>query len=370
MKNKVRKEIGNALSETTYAYNNNNGQIQCVKATEFDIARIVCRIENLTCTMIQSSAIEFSVKTNKYTKGTYLHATKFGQNVLNELKVDIRSIKRHFPFHRFNPYVELFMRNSEDRHLFELPWIISTLSNKDVVMQVDVLNGFIDAIRKEGNSKKFKTTMAEFKRLANKNYRELLLYTDALFDEYARLLVIRLDLGYLKKHCWPLNLESSVTHLEVKKHWKNMLSYLSTKLPNDCFAGFAYKLEYGLEKNFHFHILVFLDGSKVREDATIARLIGEHWNKNITAGKGLYFNCNAIKLEYKSCGIGMINHSDTEVRENFKVKVATYLTKTDYYIKLVAPGNGRTFGKGNMPKPKISKLGRPRIKTKLESGEI
>ncbi|MCY1462462.1 hypothetical protein D9M71_802370 [compost metagenome] len=114
-------------------------------------------------------------------------------------------------------------------------------------------------------------------------------------------------------------------------------------------------------------MLIFLDGSKVREDVVIAKMIGEHWNSVVTEGKGIYFNCNAKKSNYKFCGVGMINHFDLELRENLLRKAVIYITKPDYYKKIVVPGNGRAFGKGVIPKMTGARRGRPRRTPALQA---
>jgi hypothetical protein len=56
----------------------------------------------------------------------------------------------------------------------------------------------------------------------------------------------------------------------------------------------------------------------------------------------------------------MIRYHDRELREGLKI-AAGYLTKPDYYARMIVPKNGRTFGKGEiLPKPKASNRGRPR----------
>jgi len=103
-------------------------------------------------------------------------------------------------------------------------------------------------------------------------------------------------------------------------------------------------------------MMFFFDGSKVREDITKASLIGRYWTDVVTKGRGLYFNCNRVKFAYKSCGVGMVDHGDAELREGLR-RAVIYLTKTDLYMKLQTEGRG--MGKGLYPSPKGSR-GRPR----------
>lgn len=364
MNSNMKNQIGNALRESTIAYGKNGELVQPVVTQEYDLVSQVKFVEEMIVKVTRSSEVMFSVKTRKVLKSKFIQETKLGKLFMIGLGSSIYEIRQHYPLHQFNPYFNLFVQHVEDRHLYEiLPWINRPINDDDVYKWCDVLNGCVDSIRKEANSAAFKKTINDYHRVANKNYRELIRYINAQFDQCARQLVLRLDLGYMKAQLWPNGVETPMQYEEVKKHWEAMLRYLSKKLPNDCLNGFAWKLEYGLEKSFHYHVLIFLDGSKVREDVTIARLIGEQWANIITGGKGLYYNCNAFKDGYKSCGIGMVAHDNIAAREGLE-KAAFYMCKTDYYIKMVAPGNGRTFGKGNMPQPRTSNRGRPRATTK------
>ena len=57
-------------------------------------------------------------------------------------------------------------------------------------------------------------------------------------------------------------------------------------------------------------------GSKVREDQTLAMLLGNYWKNFITQGRGTYHYWNAFKDGYKTLGVDMINYYDLELRES------------------------------------------------------
>lgn len=354
-----RGEIAKALRSSTYSYFKANGDIKITLTRELTLANQVCHIESLIGRLIRSNEILFSIQIDKSANRKSLQSSILGKQFLIRLRSDISDISQHYPIHTFNPFVELFIKNIDPQ--LNIPnSSIHTLADKELEVFVDSLNRSVDSIRTEAKSQKFKKTMGDFHRLSNKNYRELQKYIDALFIQYSRLLILRIDFGYLKMHGWPNGIESPVQYTEVKEHRNKLIRVIKEKLLPASLVGFAWKLEYGLEKSYHHHVMLFLDGSKVREDVTIARIIGDYWNNTITAGKGLYYNCNAYKSGYKSCGIGMVNHHETALREGLK-SAALYMTKTDYYIKTLVPNNGRAFGKGNMPKLKIAKRGKPRI---------
>ena len=112
-------------------------------------------------------------------------------------------------------------------------------------------------------------------------------------------------------------------------------------------TGFIATLEYGLLRGYHFHALIFLNGHLVQDEVRIAWRLGEHWANVICEGQGRYWNCNA--QEYAERGIGVINYYDGDKRVALVEKVASYLTKTDFWVQF-QPG-GKTLFKGLMPEP-------------------
>lgn len=115
-------------------------------------------------------------------------------------------------------------------------------------------------------------TSRRIREAAAKNQRGLEAYIDALFECHARLLVVRLDLGYGKadKH--------RITAKETLDHRDALLESLRRKtLPGlQSLEGYAWRLEYGAQRQFHYHLLLFFNGAKARQDITLGRRLGEH----------------------------------------------------------------------------------------------
>lgn len=289
----------------------------------------------------------------------------------------IYHIRGFFPSHQLNPYIDVFFRKLE---VFPYDDLKSFLENSEprpnedgwLPEAVEMLNGFVDGIRNEVNSKAFKEIIYEHQRKTKKNHDSLMKYIDRLFGRHSRLLVLRIDLGYGKKderHDYSYYLkpqEDDDIDIEKKcqqaqQHRENLFNNMRSNKLFEHLCGFAWRLEYGVMKGFHFHTLFFFDGAKVQNDVLIARKIGEYWVDVITKGSGIYYNCNANKKDYQYLGIGMINHTETELIENLKEKVSSYLVKPDYYVKMaLTDKKARTFGKGQI-KPKNNR-GRPRVK--------
>ena len=283
--------------------------------------------------------------------------TKVGKKLLMSVWA-WEDIERYYPIHDFTPCVKMFFECTKEHAQAFYFRRNPRFFDGDPSIVIESLNSVVERIRAAVRGCAFKAEQNAHRRLSNKNYKSLVNYVDAIFEEWSRVLVLRVDLGYSK----PVVLRSFREGLQferVKEHREKFLRLLRRKLPPKTLLGHAWKLEFGLSKSYHYHCIFFLDGSKLREDVAWARTIGELWVERVTEGQGIYYNCNRAKGNYRACGIGMIEHFDKSMRNNLQ-KAAVYLTKVEYYMRIATEGRARTFGRGEMPKRKIKKRGRPR----------
>jgi hypothetical protein len=354
------EELEKQFLQSTYAFLETGDGVKTAITHDFDGACHVIGITKLVHKIIDSRRLVFMLTRPRCgKKELYLHS--IGHQVLNQvmnLRHYLEEIKRGFPLHGINPYVNLWFSIAHDMRLMDIfnkdiigHYPFGECSERKIENMARLLNQFVDRIKKQAESAKFKKTVNDRKRLMDKNYNGLGDYFNSLFKEHRKLLVLRIDLGYKTPHCPSGQPDAYMKYAEANGHRERFFNNMRS---NDLFkhkVGHIWKLEYGLEKGFHYHMVLFFDGSEVRQDATICGMIGGYWNDIITEGKGIYFNCNAKKEEYKYLGIGMIGRNDTELRENFLRHVASYLTKVDYYARIADPDIGRTFGRGEIVKP-------------------
>jgi hypothetical protein len=277
------------------------------------------------------------------------------------ISIDYDKFDTLFPHSELNPYFKIFKKQVQglELNLLEENTLLHPVSKKESESSAVKLNQFVDNVRQAAKEQEFVKEIRHHTRKSNKNQASLNSFIDKLFYHKSKLRVIRVDLEYGREY--GLDSEAPITYKEAVKHREVLINDLRKRLYKGSFIGFVWKLEYGLMNTFHYHMLIFLDASKIRGDVNAGWRIGRHWEDVVTGGKGRFWNCNANKSSYRECGIGEIPHSSPELMANLK-KAASYLVKADYYIRSAIPGRGRAFGKGaEIPKVK-SNRGRPREK--------
>lgn len=372
--NLTKEEINNYFLRSTYEIDPEDNK-RLLPTLDEEPAYALNDIDNLVHRIIESKGVLFNI--NIVFKRNYFECKKPTIFKAMDRLIDsslFRCINRSFPTHSFNPYVQLFLRNARDKLGNRMP-LIRDCPDELLIQSVDKLNDFINSIRKEAKSPEFKKTLSNYKRSSDKNYDSLDKYIKKLFIKHTRLMVLRIDFGYRKVDYIPDEEQRKEMYLQAVNDreifFKKRESNKITKKLFKHMLGYAWKLEYGLRKGFHYHVFLFFDGSKRWKDKFRARKIGEYWQNNITKGKGIFHSCNANKDGYKYLGIGVINDDDVKLREGLK-KAAEYLTKADSYnVRMIVPGGGdgggggRTFGKGEVTAK--SNKGRPRIRPRVRA---
>ncbi len=265
-------------------------------------------------------------------------------------------IQQYSPGFSFSEYVTLFFDSCLELRLSDiLPHVGPRFDypDHDGKLGGELFNDLILLIRQKASTKTFQKKLYNRKYNSKRNYESAERYIAALFDAYPKLLVLRMDFSFLKEH------RASITHDMASKY---IDTFLNNKRSNSLFApwvGYIIKREQAVHDGLHFHLIIFYEGEVAQRDIYLAEKINDYWKSQITDGKGWAFNCNRRKHKYKNCGIGMINHSDLDKRENLLLAV-NYLTKKEQYLRIKASNKSKVFRMGQPPKKKKSKAGRPR----------
>lgn len=180
---------------------------------------------------------------------------------------------------------------------------------------------------------------------------------DALFNDYSRLLFIRLDL-YWQKHC-----SDVISHQNMNEAFDRLRNNLRFNSLFEHYITYCAKLEYGLERGWHFHVLFFFDGQRVRNDYLLAQGIGQYWSTVITRNLGAYYSANMNSDQYQNYVMGAINYYERDKIMNAKA-AACYLAKETVLHPAVpmhdaAGKRYRAYRQGQYT-PSASPFGRPR----------
>ncbi len=188
------------------------------------------------------------------------------------------------------------------------------------------------------------------------NYQRMVAYVDGLFEYRSVLLVLRVDFSYRQDVAATLTLEEA--RADLAHLLRNRRS--NPRLFGD-WLGYIIKTEYGVSKGYHFHALIFFDGTNRQNGVYWGMELGRYWETTITQGRGIFFNSNARKdiLEDK-IGTGKIGRKDVLKRRNLN-RLIGYLVKAEQFIRVKRVGSkSKMVIRGVIP-VRESRAGRPRV---------
>lgn len=174
------------------------------------------------------------------------------------------------------------------------------------------------------------------------NLQKLHDYCEKIHRKYSKVLVIRIDLAYLKSGRHLVNISTVYSHLYQLLKKKDLGSK-----PFEGLIGYVWAIEQGADKGYHIHCAFYFNGQKHQRDSYIAYHIGILW-RTITGNQGTFYNCNKHKKKYRYLGIGMIHRND-DTAVNHSISAVAYLArpeKTDQYLRVRPKKNARTFATG------------------------
>ncbi|WP_295521658.1 inovirus-type Gp2 protein [uncultured Pseudacidovorax sp.] len=220
------------------------------------------------------------------------------------------------PDFHWSPKIKLFKECCE-----ELGLSPSMLKGFSGMQAKPVWEALIVLIRKRARKPEFKAAMRRIEQRRNYHAKKFRTLVTSMFEKYAKICCIRVDLGVSAKNA------SGVSAEQMKKWMKQFKNNWRTNSAFENLVAYAICYECGVQHGVHCHCTFFFDGSKVRHDVFHADRIIQYWETTITKGKGLGFNCNHKKAaRYRRVGIGNIHHSETQ-------KIEDLLFAMSYFYK-------------------------------------
>jgi Inovirus Gp2 len=270
-----------SLNERTYLthpINNDN----LLTSNDLNAAETLKAIEGLVRTIIENKDECFYTVNDCGNGYSQVYQSALFSWIVQTLSDYNWQTKNHFIILQFNPYVDVFVRNVGTVNLLENIKVHNALNiidgryenELDWVLfrrMADGITDLVNQIKFEAQSPWFKSIVGKAHRSSEKNCMGLMEYIDSLFDHYSRLLVIRVDFGYRMGNVVSSESDIISKYLEAKEDRKHFFN--NVKSNTNLFehlVGYVWKLEYGADKGYHYHMLFFFYAAKVRQDETIA----------------------------------------------------------------------------------------------------
>ncbi|KZC40406.1 hypothetical protein RHOFW510R12_04005 [Rhodanobacter sp. FW510-R12] len=238
---------------------------------------------------------------------------------------------------RFNPHIAVMLRACQKampaiRHANGM---IIDLSNEKVRRRIEWIARFV---RRCCRSSWFKRIEANRTKLERKNFLSCCRYMAEGFQQYSRLLVLRVDL-YIR----PTHHTAEDVRLAEKCLERYLRDLDEGRIVPDVLRRIC-KRECGFDRGMHYHLLVALDGHKHQNACHLSKLLGEKWLKKCGPLRASYFNCYVRRHHYEYNAIGSVHISDWRMLMGIKEAIK-YLAKGDGYVMT---GHKRNLMRGTM----------------------
>lgn len=267
-------------------------------------------------------------------------------------------VELYRPHLHYSPHIEIFFRSCIDLRIAHEPLESPRRVHHDGKPHGVRFNELIDYIRSMALSKPFQNRADEARSRRMKHFIRTMTDIDYLFEHVrSRMMVMRLDLHYRREFIGMVEPE------EADNNFKRFLSNMKGK-PSlfDDMLYYVWKAEQSRSGAYHYHFLFFFTNDRLLKDDYRAKQIGEYWSKEITQGRGTYFNANLSeeKEKHKKLAIGRIEWTDHQKRDNLK-NIIAYFCKDDQGLRTKVSKKTRSYGSSTIIRNKGKKMGRPRI---------
>lgn len=203
---------------------------------------------------------------------------------------------------------------------------------------------WIDEVLKKASSEYWRKQISNAKGKCARREERMKKSIDKLICRYGRILIVRIDLFYSNRQ-----LAASRISDDLQRLRRNMSR--NKALSDGHLIGFV-KMEFGIAKGPHAHLLLIYDGNVRWRDDVVGDIWGKYWADTITRGDGSFFNANRLSakdrlskhigIPVELLAIGMHKISDSEKRRNLSALVG-YIAKDDQRLVTNLDGASRSF---------------------------
>lgn len=336
-------ELFSVLERNQYYISDGDAELGCVIGSD-----VKCIEDMGVSIQVVMSIIAGESYKVQAVKGGY-NLNDLGRKIVSSLSIEPVSVMAYFESNTLSEYFHVFAKARQglrdDGLLFQV--CADSYSRKVALEAVDK---FASVVMSLAGNAIFRRRVREYERCAKNNSAGMNELIDSIFTKHSKVLVLRVDFGYSLPYLH--SLAGVVCSERVRRDMARFIKDLNKSVLKKGLLGYLWKLEFGPMKQFHYHCMFFLNGSKFQKDIVIASKLGEHWKSVVTNGDGVYFNCNNDKESYPYQALGEKLRSDPE-GVGFVKKAAEYLVKLDWVVRPNLPSGRRTFGRSQALKVKL-----------------
>lgn len=173
----------------------------------------------------------------------------------------------------------------------------------------ETLSLLVERIREHTRCEWYQRKQHDRSYQAKRNERAAESYLNKMLERHARLMIVRVDLSYLREAFAALRVEQVFQDFDRLMVERKRSSVFKHEVGHIC------SVEQD-ESGFHIRTTFFFDATYVRSDWNKARSIGELW-RWVTAGRGGYSGWNHNKNHRANeLGIGLLDRADEATKED------------------------------------------------------
>lgn len=331
---------------------------RCILGEDFDNTDLIIRATHL---VMKLSSHEFKLPFEKryWYKRPWLYIDALGSSILLFLRQEVYRLTEAYAHHLLSPPLEALLDLVKEFKPKFPPDDLKYIDAACIGDAADEYNELALKMRQTLRAKGMGERVKSFRRNATRNYNHLMSVIRSSHERNQKILLIRLD--WSEKNLDPTlpieylsQVDFDVAAVRQGQARDKMVHHLKSHFDDDLLF-YAWKIEWGVQKGFHIHWLIGLNGSVYQDRINVPYHIGKHWDEELFNGASHTHNVNAMPGKERA-GLCVLHYADSQAGYFFGLYV-DYLTKVDYNLKLRLPQNMRSFGCSKLSKRSEGKTG-------------
>lgn len=328
-----------ALLERNYHLDNG----QRVRTDDHD--RAISQLHQVAKEILRAGYPLFSIEHDPR-RGSWVRRSPLGARLLAVFRTDFDRIQMDYPLHKFSPVMMVFMKF---RHLipFNPASYFDLLMPRHAAEQIfEVAVRALGLLQRMLRRPYLRRLHNNFRRKAIDNFNGLIDSIDALSQRRVSVTALRFDLYYRRAGSLPVKFgdQPDVQILDELMSLRERFHRSLDRRFGGELLGYAWVLEFGRERGFHFHYLVFLKHGVPGDDVSLVESLEAKW-KELTDGRGELDNVNSRRRGFRYPAVGRIRLDDPQVVTGLQYLVS-YMTLAPLFVKLEIQERYDTFAKG------------------------